>query len=58
MAEVVIKDGETLESALKKFKRISAPLKKELRKREQYLKPGVKKRLKSKEARMNAAKFK
>ncbi len=58
MSEVIIKDGESLEQALKKFKRITAPTRRELRKREHYVKPGLAKRLKSKEARIKAKKYK
>jgi small subunit ribosomal protein S21 len=58
MAEIIIKDGESLEQVLRKFKRITAPTRKELRKREHYVKPGLAKRLKSKEARIKAKKFK
>ena len=45
------KKGETLESALRKFKRQSSGIISEVRKREAYDKPSVKRKKKSKEAR-------
>ncbi len=56
MSEVIVKDGESLEQALKRFQRLSAGKKRQLRARREYLKPGVKAKLKSKEARKKAAK--
>jgi len=53
MSEVVIKDNETLDSALRRFKRncAKAGIMGELRKREHYDKPSVKKKKKSEAAR-------
>ena len=53
MAEVRVKENETLDSALRRFKRQvsrSGTLA-EARKREYYVKPGVKRKLKSEAAR-------
>ncbi len=48
MAEVVIQDNETLESALRRFKRKvqQEDIIKEIKRHSYYLKPGEKKRLK------------
>ena len=48
MAEVIIQDGESLESALKRFKRKvqQEDIIKEIKKHSFYLKPGEKKRAK------------
>ncbi|MBA3975605.1 MAG: 30S ribosomal protein S21 [Candidatus Solibacter sp.] len=53
MAEVIIQDGETLESALRRFKRKvqQEDIIKEIKKHAHYLKPGEKKRLKQALAR-------
>ncbi|MFA7672491.1 MAG: 30S ribosomal protein S21 [Clostridia bacterium] len=53
MAEVRLKENETLESALKRFKRncAKAGVLAEVRKREHYEKPSVKKKKKSEAAR-------
>ena len=53
MSEVVIKDNETLDSALKRFKRncAKAGIMGEIRKREHYDKPSVKRKKKSEAAR-------
>jgi small subunit ribosomal protein S21 len=53
MAEVVIQDGETLESALRRFKRKvqQEDIIKEIKKHSYYMKPGEKKRLKQALAR-------
>ena len=53
MAEVKIKDGENLDSALRRFKRQCARsgVLTELRKREHYEKPSVKRKKKSEAAR-------
>ena len=53
MAEVRIQDGETLENALRRFKRkvLQEDIIKEVKRRAFYLKPGQKKRLKSALAR-------
>ncbi len=58
MPRVVVKDSETLDDALRRFKRTvsrSGTLA-EARKREFYVKPGVKRRLKSEAARKAARK--
>jgi small subunit ribosomal protein S21 len=59
MAQVVIREGENLESALKRFKRSCARdgVMSELRKREHYEKPSVKRKKKSEAARKKAKKF-
>ena len=53
MAEVKLKDGESLDSALRRFKRQVARtgVLAELRKREHYEKPSVKRKKKSEAAR-------
>ncbi len=53
MAEVRVKENETLDSALRRFKRQCARsgILTELRKREHYEKPSVKRKLKSEAAR-------
>jgi small subunit ribosomal protein S21 len=53
LAEIYISEGETVESALKRFKRkvLQEDIIKEIKRRSFYLKPGQKKRLKSKLAR-------
>ena len=53
MAEVHIHDGETLENALRRFKRkvLQEDIIKEVKRHSFYLKPGQKKRLKSAQAR-------
>lgn len=53
MAEVVIQDGETLESALRRFKRKvqQEDIIKEIKKHSYYMKPGEKKRVKQALAR-------
>lgn len=60
MSEVRIKDNESLDSALKRFKRscAKAGVLSELRKREHYESPSVKRRKKSEAARKNKKKFK
>jgi len=49
LAEVYIQDGETLESALRRFKRkvLQEDIIKEVKRHAFYLKPGQKKRIKS-----------
>ena len=49
MAEVHIQDGETLENALRRFKRkvLQEEIIKEVKRHAFYLKPGQKKRIKS-----------
>ena len=53
MSEVRIKDNETLDSALRRFKRVTAKagILGEVRKREHYDKPSVKRKKKSEAAR-------
>ena len=53
MAQVIVREGENLESALKRFKRSCARdgVMSELRKREAYEKPSVKRKKKSEAAR-------
>ncbi len=53
MAEIRVKENETLDSALRRFKRQCAKsgLLTELRKREHYEKPSVKRKKKSEAAR-------
>ena len=53
MSEVRVKDGESLESALRRFKRSCAKssVLSEVRKREHYESPSVKRRKKSEAAR-------
>ena len=58
MAEVKLKEGESLDSALRRFKRQVARtgVLAELRKREHYEKPSVKRKKKSEAARKRDAK--
>ena len=60
MAEIHVNDGESLESALKRFKRkvMNEEIIKDIKKHAFYLKPGQKKRVKSAEARKRARKNK
>ena len=60
MAEVHLNDGESLESALKRFKRkvMNEDIIKDIKRHTFYLKPGQKKRVKSAEARKRARKNK
>jgi small subunit ribosomal protein S21 len=53
LAEVIIQDGETLENALRRFKRKvqQADIIKEIKKHSYYMKPGEKKRAKKALAR-------
>jgi small subunit ribosomal protein S21 len=53
LAEVVVQDGETLESALRRFKRKvqQEDIIKEIKRHSYYLKPGEKKRVKQALAR-------
>ena len=59
MSEVHVKENESLESALKRFKRSCAKsgVLAEVRKREHYESPIVKRRKKSEAARKNRKKF-
>ena len=58
MAEVHIQDGETLENALRRFKRkvLQEDIIKEVKRHAFYLKPGQKKRIKSELARKRSRK--
>ena len=53
MSSVVVKEGESLDSALRRFKRncAKAGIQQEIRKRELYEKPSVKRKKKSEAAR-------
>ena len=53
MAEIRVKENETLDSALRRFKKSCARsgVLSEVKKREQYDKPSVKKKMKSEAAR-------
>ena len=59
MSEIHIKEGENIDSALKRFKRscAKAGVLAEVRKREHYESPSVKRRKKSEAARKNRKKF-
>ena len=58
MAQIIVREGENLESALKRFKRSCARdgVMAEVRKREYYEKPSVKRKKKSEAARKKANK--
>ena len=58
MAEIHVNDGESLESALKRFKRkvMNEDIIKDIKRHAFYLKPGQKKRVKAAEARKRARK--
>lgn len=58
MTKIVVHENESLDDAMRRFKRSvsRAGTLAEVRKREFYVKPGVKRRLKSEEARKNARK--
>ena len=55
MSNVIVKENETLDSALRRFKRqvSRTGTLAEARKREFYVKPGLKRKLKSEAARKN-----
>ena len=59
MAQVIVRENESLESALKRFKRSCARdgVMSELRKREHYEKPSVRRKKKSEAARKKARKM-
>ena len=59
MSEIHVKDGESIDSALKRFKRscAKAGVIAEVRKREHYESPSVKRRKKSEAARRNRLKM-
>ena len=58
MSSVIVKDNETLDSALRRFKRscAKAGIQQDLRKKEYYQSPSVKRRKKSEAARKNKKK--
>jgi small subunit ribosomal protein S21 len=58
LAEVIIQEGETLESALRRFKRKvqQEDIIKEIKKHSYYMKPGEKKRVKAALARKRSRK--
>ena len=58
MAEIRLHDGETIENALRRFKRkvLDEDILKETKRRSYYVKPGEKKRLKSALARKRGRK--
>ena len=60
MSEIKLKENESLDSALRRFKRSCAKsgVMSELRKREHYESPSVKRRKKSEAARAKKKKFK
>ena len=53
MATVIVKEGESLDNALRRFKRQCAKdgIQQEIRKREQYEKPSVRRKKKAEAAR-------
>jgi len=59
MSEIRLKDGESLENAIKRFKRSCAKsgVLAEVRKREHYESPSVKRRKKSEAARKNKKRY-
>ena len=59
MAQVYVKENESLESALKRFKRLCARdgVMSEIRKREHYEKPSVKRKKKSEAAKKKDKKY-
>lgn len=54
MAKTTVRDNENLDEALRRFKRLvnKSGVLKEVKKREFYIKAGLKRKLKSKEARI------
>lgn len=59
MSNVIVKENETLDSALRRFKRscAKAGIQQEIRKREHYEKPSVRRKKKSEAARKKAKKY-
>ena len=59
MSEIRVKEGESLENALKRFKRscAKAGVIAEVTKREHYVSPSLKRKQKSEAARKNRKKF-
>jgi small subunit ribosomal protein S21 len=60
MPQVAVRENENLDDALRRFKRtvVKAGTLAAVRKREYYVKPGLKRKLKSAEARKNSRKKK
>lgn len=58
MAGIIIKEGESFESALRRFKKLceKAGILTELRRREFFIKPSVRRKQKSEQARKRALK--
>ena len=57
MSEIHVKDGESIDSALKRFSCAKAGVIAEVRKREHYESPSVKRRKKSEAARKNKKRY-
>jgi small subunit ribosomal protein S21 len=59
LAKVTVQAGQSIEDALSKFTRQvkGSGILNEVRKREYYVKPGIQRKLKSKEAQKNKAKL-
>ena len=59
MAEIKVKENESIDSALRRFKRsyLRSGVQAELRKREHYEKPSVRRKKKSEAARKKARKY-
>ena len=59
MSEIIVRENESLDNALKRFKRdcAKAGIQQDLRKKEYYQSPSVKRRKKSEAARKNKKKF-
>jgi small subunit ribosomal protein S21 len=57
MSEIRVKENESLESALRRFKRSCAKVIAEVKKREHYVSPSLKRKQKSEAARKNKRKF-
>ena len=59
MSNVIVKENESLDSALRRFKRncAKAGIQQEIRKREHYESPSVKRRKKSEAARAKKRKY-
>ena len=58
MSEIIVRENESLDNALKRFKRdcAKAGIQQDLRKKESYQSPSVKRRKKSEAARKNKKK--
>ena len=59
MSNVIVKENESLDSALRRFKRncAKAGIQQEIRKREHYEKPSVRRKKKSEAARKRKSKY-